>query len=118
MTWKAVCAVTDVEEHSIQLFNVDGISLLVANVGDGFRAYPPMCPHMEEPLIEAGICANGSLTCTKHLWQWDMQTGEPQGPAEKAMLLYEVKQEGDQVLVNLEKELEYDFDDDDDDDDY
>lgn len=116
MTWKAVCAVTDVAEHSMKLFEIDGIAILVANVGDDFRAYPPVCPHMEEPLIESGICANGSLTCTKHLWQWDMKTGEPKGPAEKPMLLYPIKQEGDQVMVNLEQELEYDFDDDDDDD--
>ncbi|OED36135.1 (2Fe-2S)-binding protein [Chromatiales bacterium (ex Bugula neritina AB1)] len=116
MSWKTVCSTDEVGEHSIKLFDVDGVSILVANVGDGFRAYPPVCPHMEEPLIESGICANGQLTCTKHLWQWDMRTGEPKGPAEKCMLLYEVKAENGQVLVNLEQELEYDFDEDDDDD--
>ncbi len=118
MTWKPVCSTQDVSEQTLKLCKVDGIALLVANVGDGFRAYPPVCPHMEEPLDESGICADGVLTCTKHLWQWDMRTGEAKGPAERPILMYDVRLDGDQVMVNLEKELEYDFDEDDDDDDY
>jgi len=48
-----------------------------------------------------------------------MITGQAEpGPAESPLLMYEVRMEDEQVLVNLEKELEYDFDDDDDDDDY
>lgn len=115
MTWKAVCATADVAEDSVRLYEVDGIEILIANVGDGFRAYPPMCPHMEEPLDDSAICKNGVMTCTKHLWQWDMKTGETQGPAEKPLLMYEVQLEGEQVMVYLDQELEYDFDDDDDD---
>ena len=43
----------------------------------GFRAIPPLCPHMEEPLEESGIIANCALTCTKHLWSWDLQLARP-----------------------------------------
>ena len=115
MSWKAACAVTDVEDQKFKLFDVEGVPILIAKLGDEWRAYPPVCPHMEEPLIEAGICSKGVLTCTKHLWQWDMLTGEAQGPAERPMLMYEAKQEGDQVMVLVEQELDYDDDDDDDD---
>ena len=118
MSWKAACTVTDVEAQSFKLFDVDGVSILVANLDGEWRAYPPMCPHMEEPLAESGLCSKGILTCTKHLWQWDMLTGEARGPAERAMLMYDTKLEGDQVMVLVEQELEYDDDDDDDDDDY
>lgn len=115
MSWKTVCSVSDVAEHALKVFDVEGIPILIANLGDDFRAYPPVCPHMEEALEESGICKDGILTCTKHLWQWDMRSGEPRGPAERPMLMYEVKQEGDQVMVLVEEELEYDFDEDDDD---
>ncbi|MDD9857273.1 MAG: Rieske 2Fe-2S domain-containing protein [Gammaproteobacteria bacterium] len=116
MSWKTACAAADVPAHSIKACEVDGVEILVANVGDGFRAYPPVCPHMEEYLEDSGICSNGVLTCTKHLWQWDMKTGEARPPAEKPLLLYEVKQEDGKVMVYLDKELEYAFDHDDDDD--
>ena len=93
MSWKAVCATDAVAEDAMKRFDVDGVAIMVANVGDGFRAYPPVCPHMEEFLENSGICAGGILTCDRHLWQWDMKTGEPQGPAEKPLLMYETKEE-------------------------
>ena len=114
MNWKTVCATDAVAEDSFKRFDVDGIDILIANVGDGFRAYPPVCPHMEENLENSGICAGGVLTCDRHLWQWDMKSGEPQGPAEKPLLMYETKEEDGQVMVLIEQELEYEFDDDDD----
>ncbi len=114
MSWKVACAADQVAEDSMKRFDVDGVSLMIANVGDGFRAYPPVCPHMEEYLENSGICAGGVLTCDRHLWQWDMKTGEPQGPAEKPLLMYETKEEDGNVMVFIEHELEYEFDDDDD----
>jgi toluene monooxygenase system ferredoxin subunit len=110
MSWKRVCSAGEIGENSLKQFDVDGVTVVVANLGDEFRAYPPMCPHMEEPLAESGICNAGVLTCTKHLWQWDMLTGTEQGMAEKPLLLYEVRRDGDDVSVFIEKELNYDYD--------
>lgn len=115
MSWKTVCSISDVKANSLKAFTVDGVEILIANVGDGFRAYPPVCPHMEEYLEDSGICADGVMTCDRHLWQWNMKTGEPMGPAEKPLLMYEVKELDNQVMIFLTGELEYDFDDDDDD---
>ncbi len=112
MSWKFACLVTEAVENTLKPCEIDGISLLVANVGDGFRAYPPVCPHMEEFLEDSGICNEGVLTCDRHLWQWDMKTGEPQGCAEKPLLMYQTKEQDGQVMIFLDQEIEYDFDDD------
>lgn len=117
MSWKRVCSADAIAENSLKQFEVDGVRILIANIGDGFRAYPPLCPHMEEPLAQSGICGDGVLTCTKHLWQWDMRTGEARGPAEKALLMYDVKLDGGDVLVFVEKELNYEYEAEDDDED-
>ena len=109
MSWKRVCAVGDMTDVKLKAFDVDGVSILIANLGPELKAYPPLCPHMEEPLEQSGLCEGFTLTCMKHLWQWDMRTGAPSGPAEKALLMYDVKQEGDDVLVYVEKELEYEY---------
>jgi len=120
MSWKRVCSANDIAANSLKQFDVQGVPILIANLGDEFRAYPPLCPHMEERLESSGICEGGTLTCSKHLWQWDMRTGEMRGEAQKSLLLYEVKQENDDVLVNIEKELEYEYegDSEEDDDDF
>lgn len=114
MSWKAVCTTADVNAGEVREFDVDGVEILVSHIDGEFRAYPPMCPHMEEPLEDSAICKGEVMTCTKHLWQWNLKTGEPVGPGEndRCMLMYETRVDGEQLLANIEHELEYDFDDD------
>jgi toluene monooxygenase system ferredoxin subunit len=45
MSWKRICAA-----NTLTNINVDGIAVIVANYGTGYRVFPPVCPHMEEPL--------------------------------------------------------------------
>ena len=121
MTWKRVCSTGDVAPQRLASFVVDGIAVVVANLGDeGFSIFPPACPHMAEPLAESGMCSGAILTCSKHLYQWDMRTGEAAGPAEndRTMLRYDVKVEGGGVHARIENELVYQYDDDDEDDDF
>ncbi len=109
MSWKTVCTTSDISPNTIKQFEVDGIKLIIANYGAGFSAFPPLCPHMEEPLSTAGMLVGPVFVCSKHLWQWDLSTGEKGGAAEKDLLFYEVKQEGTDILVNLDQELTYEY---------
>ena len=111
MAWKRVCKVTDVPENTLKKFTLDDVTFVIANYGGGFRAIPPLCPHMAEPLEISGVCDGNVLTCTKHLWQWDMRTGGTMGMAERELLMYPVAKKGDSIEVNLEKELTYNYDD-------
>ena len=110
MAWTKACRIGDVAENSFRAFEVNGVGLLMANIGGEFFAYPPLCPHMAEPLEVSGVCDGKVLTCTKHLWQWDMRTGAPLGMAERELLMYPVSRNGDDVLVDVERKLDYDYD--------
>ncbi len=114
MSWKRVCAADDVAVNSLKKFEVDGIAVIVANIGNGFRVFPPFCPHMEEPLEESGMLDAGTLTCSKHLWQWDLKSCDMLGAAERPLLFYEAKQDGADLLAFIESELTYDYDEEDD----
>ncbi len=116
MSWKAVCKADEIEENALKFFDIDDIEFVVIRVADGFVAIPAYCPHMEEPLAESGMCGGGLLTCSKHLWQWDLASGEARGETEKPLLMYQVRQDGDDVMVLLDEELVYDWDDDEDED--
>ena len=119
MTWKRVCSANDVEPGRLAPFVVDGITVVVANLGDdGFSVFPPSCPHMEEPLDQSGMCAGFILTCSKHLHRWDMRTGESVGPEEndRELLRYESRVEGGELLARIDGELVYEYEDDEDDD--
>jgi toluene monooxygenase system ferredoxin subunit len=114
MAWKRVCKVTDVPENSLKKFTVDDVTLVIANYGGGFRAIPPLCPHMAEPLEESGVIANCALTCTKHLWSWDLNSLDMLGETERPLKTYEVKLENGDILAFIDKELVYEFEDEDD----
>ena len=84
MAWKRICGADEVAENTVKKFDVDGITVLLVNYGAGYRAIPPICPHMEEPLAESGVVVRCVLTCTKHLWAWDLKTLEMKGETEAA----------------------------------
>ena len=101
-------------EHAEEVHWVDGIALIIVNYGSGFRAIPPICPHMEEPLDESGVIADCTLTCSRHLWVLGPALARQAGETEKLLGTYEVKQEGDDVLAFVDKEIVYEFEDEDD----
>lgn len=110
MSWKRICAVGEVAENSIRKFDVDGVLILIVNYGQGFRAIPPVCPHMEEPLAESGVVARCVLTCTKHLWAWDLLTLDMQGETERPLNTYELREDNGDLFARVDEELIYEFD--------
>ncbi len=118
MSWTYLCDASEVAPNTLKLVDAKGVRIIVANYGSGFRAMPPICPHMEEPLDESGVIANCVLTCTKHLWAWNLATLEMDGAeTEKPLKTYDLKEEDGRLLALVDQELTYDFDEEDDDDD-
>jgi toluene monooxygenase system ferredoxin subunit len=114
MSWTPLCKIGDVAENSLRKYEVRGVPIVVINYGSGFRAIPPLCPHMEEPLVESGVVARCVLTCTKHLWAWNLETLGMQGETERPLLTYELKREGDDLIVFVDQELVYEREEEDD----
>ncbi|MFL2772501.1 MAG: Rieske 2Fe-2S domain-containing protein [bacterium] len=114
--WINICNVNDLKKNTIKKFTVKETEILVARTGSNFYAFPGMCPHMEEPLDESGILNSEFLTCSKHLWQWDLKNGSSMGPAEVNLLMYKTKVEDETLNLFFEKELRYEYQEENDDD--
>jgi toluene monooxygenase system ferredoxin subunit len=110
--WQKLCSVQEVASDRLTAVQIQRVKILVTRVDGNFVAFPPLCPHMAEPLETSGVCAAGMLTCTKHVWQWDLRTGEPRGEAEKPLLRYPVRLDGSELWIDFERELLYEYDDD------
>ncbi len=106
MTWKKVCAAGDIAENAVAEYDLDGAKIAVVRSGEDVFAYPLRCPHMEEPLSN-GFCDGATVTCSFHLWQWDMRTGESTGEAEIDLLKYPVKVEDGDLYVDMTNILSY-----------
>lgn len=111
MSWKRVCELAELAENEVKRVTVDGVPILIVSCQDVIRAMPPVCPHMEEPLEESAVVSRCVMTCTKHLWAWDLRNLEMRGEAEKPLKTYEVKIEDGAVFALVDQELTYEFDD-------
>jgi toluene monooxygenase system ferredoxin subunit len=102
MTKRLLCHVADVPENGLKECEAEGgLMLVVANAGGRFYGFQALCPHQEVPLCD-GLLDGSTLTCHMHLWQWDVRTGAPLGPAERPLQLYELTQEGDAIYLGGE----------------
>ena len=107
MTWQRVCAIAEIANNTVKKIEFDGVSFVLANYGEGFRAFPPFCPHMQEPLEVSGMIDDGVLTCIKHVWQWDLRSGEKTGLTEEDILFYDLKEDNGEIFIDLSQELVY-----------
>ena len=106
--WIKVCAAEDVSENKIERFSVGDFDIVIANYGDGLRAFPPVCPHMREPLDESGLLNDGVLTCGKHVWQWELRAcTKASTMTEENLLFYELKEENGAIFVDVSEQLSY-----------
>lgn len=101
MTWKRVGPVAEFPADGLrEVETEDGTNVLVLASGGSYHACQVMCPHMDTPLVE-GMFDGETLTCHQHLWQWDIETGDPKGLSEMPLERYDVKDENGTLFVDL-----------------
>jgi toluene monooxygenase system ferredoxin subunit len=90
--WEGEMTEVDVGTHTILLLRLDGGEL---------RAYQGMCPHQDIPLSE-GKFDGKVLMCRAHQWTFDAGSGHGINPGDCRLAPYPVREEGDDVLVELD----------------
>ena len=100
MDRRALCRAADVPLNGIKPYeSAAGTKICVINAGDRFFACQAACPHEGVALCD-GVFDGDVLTCLEHLWQWSLRSGgEPRGLAERALQMYEVELDGDDVCL-------------------
>ena len=98
-----VCSTTDVPAPSSRRFDLDGHRLCVVHLDDDWYAIGDRCSHADWSLSEGDLWVEErEIECPKHGSTFDLRTGEPLAlPATKPVPVYEVRVEGDDVLVTL-----------------
>ena len=98
-----LCRRDELEPGTARRFDVDGHRIALVRIGDDFYALGDRCSHEDYSLSEGEVYAEDcELECWKHGSTFDLRTGEPLSlPATKAVPVYEVVVEGDDVAVRL-----------------
>jgi len=93
-----VATVGEIPEGAIKPIVVHDKPMALAHVEGGFYAVNAVCPHRGGPLAE-GTLAGCVLTCPWHGWTFDVRNGLADHPGGHSISAYEVRVEGEDVLV-------------------
>ena len=98
-----VCSTADVPAPSSRRFDLDGHRLCVVHLDNDWYVISDRCSHADYSLCEGDLWVEErEVECPKHGSTFDLRTGEPLAlPATKAVPVYDVRVEGDDVLVTL-----------------
>ncbi|MCH7700383.1 MAG: non-heme iron oxygenase ferredoxin subunit [Planctomycetes bacterium] len=83
------------------LVELNGTRILIFSEDGALYAIDEVCPHDQGPLSE-GELDGKVITCPWHDAMFDIQTGAVvDGPADEGVRCYEVKLDGEDVLVKI-----------------
>lgn len=96
-----LCGVNDVAPGTALRVDVAGLRIAVVRIGDDWYAIADRCSHADESLSEGDVWTDErEIECPKHGSTFSLLTGEPQTlPATRAVPVYEVGVEGDDVML-------------------
>jgi nitrite reductase (NADH) small subunit len=95
-----VCKISDIKAGCGRSIEVNGKAVAVFNVNGSFHAINDTCGHRGGPLGEGELDRN-TVICPWHGWRYDVTSGAnelvPDLPTER----YQLKVEGDDILVEI-----------------
>jgi len=99
--WVRVCAVAEAPKAGrVKEAKAGDVDICLANVNGELAALYNRCPHNGGPLGQ-GMVQGGSVVCPWHGWTFDLKTGVAEAPVADKAHAFQVRVEGDDVLVNL-----------------
>jgi len=102
MTWHRAAAAADVAEGEAIAVEIGDVKIALCRVGGSIHAFENVCPHAYA-LLSDGFVEDAEIECPLHAARFDIATGECLGPpADRDLVIYPVKVEGGDVLVEVE----------------
>lgn len=73
--WHELAATADFADGEVKRLECGPRAVFVYRRGDGFKVYDSHCPHQVTNIPNLALDGE-TLTCPKHLWKFDITTGE------------------------------------------
>ncbi len=98
----AVAKLGDIPDGEGRSYPVNGTMIAIFFVNDEYHAIGDACPHMGAPLA-GGYVEGEAVTCPWHAWRFCIKDGTwlDNPRPELAVPSYEVRIEGDDILVEI-----------------
>ncbi|MGI9553829.1 MAG: Rieske (2Fe-2S) protein [Thermodesulfobacteriota bacterium] len=97
-----VAKISEILDGEIKAFIVDNLPIVICNRNNNFYAFRDECSHEAFPLSD-GYFEGDNIACNYHGAEFDIKTGEALClPAIEPIDVYEVKIDGDEILVKID----------------
>lgn len=101
-SWIPIAQVGQLEEDEALAIEVDGKKLALYHTDGEYFVTDNICTH-QYALLSEGYIEDGCIECPLHQAQFNLRNGKAMcGPATVDIQTYQVKIEGDDILVTLE----------------
>ena len=92
--------IEDLRPGDRAVVEADGRRIAVFNVDGELFAIDDACAHKGSPLAD-GVVRDGVVTCSSHLWRFNLMTGERTDSPGHAQETFPVSTDGDVVIVEV-----------------
>ena len=97
--WHDVAALSAVKSGATSRFDCDGRNLFVHRKGKSIKVYDSRCPHQATNIPHLALDGT-KLTCPKHEWSFDIETGRCIDKGDRPLTEFPHKIEGRRLLVH------------------
>ncbi len=100
--WVKLCSAPAAPaEGNVMELEVEGTGICLARMHGKLSALDNVCPHRGGPL-GGGWTEGNAVVCPWHSWVFSLETGIAEPPERAQVRVFEVKVEGDNVLIDME----------------
>ena len=100
--WVKLCSVSEAPgEGNVVEAEAGGVAVCLARLNGDLHALDNWCPHRRGPLGQGWVEGN-AVVCPWHSWAFDLRSGVAEPPDRAMVDVFDVRLEGEDVLVDLE----------------
>lgn len=94
------CPAGELAEGTARSRELSDLPVAVCRLDGRLSAFHALCPHQQSDLAE-GIVGRGGITCSDHLWHFDLRSGRCSMVPGAELVLYPVREEDGWIVVDL-----------------
>ena len=96
--WHDIGSLEEVPQEQAGYYEIDGRHLFTYRKGDELRVYDSRCPHQVTDIPHLSL-EGRTLTCPKHEWTFDIESGECTAKGNRPLRQFDHKIENGRVLA-------------------
>jgi toluene monooxygenase system ferredoxin subunit len=98
--WHEAVPLDELWSDELVGLELGGTKVLLVKIDEEIRAYEDRCPH-QSTLLSEGMLDGSTLTCSAHLWEFDVVSGSGVNPKKSCLTGFAIAIHDDIIYVGI-----------------